>query len=80
MLKRYIRLIALDLAVVIHTPDGQTEQEPEACLGLWRFDHIDVLTCPPLSTRQDQRRDDMYRASRFMRLSEEELAVIQEES
>ena len=79
MLKRYIRLIALDLAVVIHTPDGQTEQEPEACLGLWRFDHIDVLTCPPLSTRQDQRRDDMYRASRFMRLSEEELAVIQEE-
>lgn len=80
MLKRYIRLIALDLAAVIHTPDGQTEQEPEACLGLWRFDHIDVLTCPPLSTRQDQRRDDMYQASKFMRLSEEELAAIEEES
>ena len=78
MLKRYIKMIALDLALVIQTPDGQTKQEPEACLGLWRFDHIDIMTCPPLPQRVE--RQDVHRASQFVHLSEEELAAMKEET
>ena len=54
MLKRYIKSIALDLAVIIHAPDPQ--EEPEACLGLWRFDHIDVETCPTIAAETRGRR------------------------
>ena len=80
MLKRHIKSVALDLAVVIQTPNGQKEKEPEACLGLWRFDHIDVLTCPPLPPRVDQQHQDLLKASQFMQIPEAELAAINEES
>ena len=51
LVKRYLVSISVDLAAIISKPDGQEEDEPEACLGLWRLHHIDISKCPPLPDR-----------------------------
>ena len=51
LVKRYIGGISIDNALVISTPDDQNEKEPEACLGLFRMNHLDVDTCPSLPDR-----------------------------
>jgi hypothetical protein len=52
LVKRYLSGISLDLAAIVTAPDGQTEgDEPEACLGLWRMNHIDVTQYPRLPDR-----------------------------
>lgn len=38
----------MDVAAVIGTPDGQKEKEPEAFIGMWSYNHIDLNTCPRL--------------------------------
>lgn len=51
LVKTYLSAISIDVAVTIAAPDNQTEGEPSACLGLWRFNHIDVSACPQLPDR-----------------------------
>uniref|UniRef100_A0A7S1YWI4 Protein ENHANCED DISEASE RESISTANCE 2 C-terminal domain-containing protein n=1 Tax=Trieres chinensis TaxID=1514140 RepID=A0A7S1YWI4_TRICV len=48
--------MCLDFALAIGTPDGQDEKEPEALLGMLRFDRIDVSTCPILPPMSDRAR------------------------
>ena len=51
IVKRYLSSMSVDLGLVLSKPDGQTEEEPEAVLGLWRFDHIDIGKYPSLPNR-----------------------------
>lgn len=51
MLTRYISSISLDLALVVDKPTPESEDEPSACLAMWRFDHIDVSKCPKMPPR-----------------------------
>jgi hypothetical protein len=51
LLKRYLNWMSIDIAAVISKPEGQTEDEPEACLGLFRMDHIDISNYGPLPDR-----------------------------
>lgn len=68
LVKRYLHILSIDVAVVIAKPDGVEEDEPSACLGLWRFNHIDVSECPQLPDRykveaHSQPEADVLRAS-----------------
>lgn len=51
IVKRNLSSLAIDCAVVIGQPLDKQVEEPQACLGLWRFDHIDVAKCPRLPDR-----------------------------
>ena len=51
LVKKYLHLLSIDAAIVIGTPEHETEVEPSACLGLWRFNHIDISLCPQLPDR-----------------------------
>jgi hypothetical protein len=53
LVKKYLHFLSIDVAIVIATPDHQDEIEPSACLGLWRFNHIDISQCPHLPDRYD---------------------------
>jgi hypothetical protein len=53
LVKKYLQYLSIDVAIVIATPDHQDEVEPSACLGLWRFNHIDISQCPHLPDRYD---------------------------
>jgi 16S rRNA G527 N7-methylase RsmG len=70
LVKRYLHILSVDVAVVIAKPDGaEVEDEPSACLGLWRFNHIDVSQCPHLPDRfvvetDSQPEADVLRVSR----------------
>jgi hypothetical protein len=51
LVKKYLYTLSIDVAIVIGTPQNQSVVEPSACLGLWRFDHIDLSQCPHLPDR-----------------------------
>jgi hypothetical protein len=51
LVKRYLSSISIDFALVIGTPDDQTEKEVECIIGLCRMDHMDVMTYPKLPDR-----------------------------
>jgi hypothetical protein len=51
LVKKYLHMLSIDVAVVIGTPDGQSEIEPSACLGMWRFHHIEISNSPQLPDR-----------------------------
>jgi hypothetical protein len=46
LIKRYLGSMSVDFCIILSKPVGQTQiqedDEPEACLGLWRLDHVDV--------------------------------------
>lgn len=81
LVKKYLHVLSLDVAVVIATPDKQAAMEPSACLGLWRFNHIDVSLCPQLPDRfaSDAKAQgqcaDAIRASKVMGLSDADFLV-----
>lgn len=69
LVKRYLSSISVDVAVTIDKPDGQVEDELSACVGMWRFDMIDVSSCPKLPERMELGRSiraDTVRASMLM--------------
>jgi len=51
ILKRNLGSLCIDIACIIQKPDGLEEDEPQACLGLFRFNHIDVERCPAFPDR-----------------------------
>lgn len=51
LVKRYLKTMSVDVAVTIDKPDNQVEDELSACVGMFRFDQIDVSSCPKLPER-----------------------------
>lgn len=49
--KRNLKRISLDTAFLIGKPEHATEEEPEACLGMFRLNHIDAVSCPMFPDR-----------------------------
>lgn len=90
ILKRNLQSLAIDVAVVIQKPDDQDEEEPQACLAMWRFNHIDVSKCPTFPDRFEYESKvkmaqetsnplldpDVMRASRMVLISPEELEIL----
>lgn len=70
MVKRYLGSMVADAAVMIEKPDLQEESKPTACLGMIRFDRIDVSGCSALPPRLEEGETeierDMHRASVFV--------------
>ena len=67
LVKRYMGSMVGDVAVLIEKPYLQEEDEPRACLGMCRFDRIDVGTCPVMPPRKEmgetEEERDIARAS-----------------
>ena len=72
IVKRNLQRLSIDMAAVIGKPITQEEDEPQACLGLWRLDHVDIASCPQFphrfakeasKTGQDP---DVFRAAQLM--------------
>jgi len=43
IIKRNLKSLTIDVACTVGPPDDKAnDSEPRACIGLWRFDHIDV--------------------------------------
>jgi hypothetical protein len=81
LVKRYLHVLAIDIAVVVAAPDNQSEPEPSACLGLWRFNHIDVSMCPHLPDRyENEESPDAARASVALGLSPTDVQMLQAEA
>jgi hypothetical protein len=90
ILKRHFESVAIDVAVVVQKPDGQEEDEPQACLGMWRFNHIDVSKCPSFPDRFEYESEvraarerasplldpDVMRASKIVKMSLSEVEVL----
>lgn len=84
LVKRYLPSISVDVAIVLQKPDGQVEDEPEACLCFWKFHHLEITGSPPLPDRSevmngnknDQQHPDVLRASKFVQMSEEEISQL----
>lgn len=72
---KHLRSIKVDAAITVGKPEGQEEDEPEACLGMLRLDHIDISSCPKLPDRFEfeakakGQAPDVLRASQIMHLS-----------
>ena len=82
LVKRYLCKISVDLAVTVDTPDTQEEQELSACLGMWRFDKVDLSECPRLPERLElghSIRADTIRASMLMQQTELDMQSVREE-
>lgn len=80
IIKKNLSGIVLDIAVVIEKPDGATEEEPTACLGMWRFDRVDIETCPMLPERQVSEIEAIRRATVLVGLSPEKMSEIATEA
>lgn len=79
IIQRNLTGMTVDLAVTVEKPDGQEEDEPSACLGMWRFDKVDITTCPYIPARVTPVADDIRRASVMLNLSEsQQIAIAQE--
>ena len=78
ILKRNLHRLSVDVAVM---SANQEETEPKACLGMWRFDYIDIQQCPQFPDRYAEEADsgldaDTIRASKILHLSMAELAEL----
>lgn len=51
LIKNNLKLLVVDVAIVISKPDSQVEEEPMACVGCWRMNHVDIKTCPNMPDR-----------------------------
>ncbi len=83
VLRNYLKSFCLDLAIILTKPTPDDPEEPGACVGLWRLDHIDIDRCPRLPDRDhyaSKLEADIMRASSVVQLSAQELATIAEEA
>ncbi|KAL7561739.1 hypothetical protein ACA910_010950 [Epithemia clementina (nom. ined.)] len=85
IIKKYMVKLTLDLALVITSPDSDAknknkleDDEPHACLGLFRFEHIDVEACPEFPVveqeEEEEEKQDLALACSLTGVSVEELA------
>jgi hypothetical protein len=83
IVKRYFSVLAVDIAAVIDKPDGSTEDEPKAVISMWRFDKIDVDSCPVMPPRVEnadelsEEKIDVLRATQLTGLTPEQLKEIE---
>jgi hypothetical protein len=81
LVKRNLQYLSVDMATVIGKPAGQEddESELEACLGLWRMDHIDISACPQFPDRlaneasRKGQDPDVLRATKLVSMTSSEL-------
>lgn len=85
IVKKHLHKLVIDLAVVVGKPPKQKEPEFQAVLGLFRFDHIDISTCPPFPSHETDESQlmafdlDVVKASRLVQMSEAEITVLASE-
>lgn len=80
LVKRYLGKMSIDVAVIIDTPDLQDEEELSACVGMWRFDKVDVSACPQLPDRLGHSvKADTIRASLLMQQTELDVQSVRQE-
>jgi hypothetical protein len=81
IVKRNLQYLSVDMATVIGKPAGQADNEGEleACLGLWRMDHIDISACPQFPDRlaneasRKGQDPDVLRATKLVHMTNSEL-------
>ena len=69
LVKRYLQGIVVDVALAIGKPALQKEDELGACLGLWKYEKVDLSSCPKMPERLNLMspvRADTIRASMLM--------------
>lgn len=69
LLKNHAKSIELDLALAINKPVDQEEEELQACIGMWRFDHVDIPSCPQLPDRYTEEAEATGQSRDSIRLS-----------
>lgn len=80
LVKRHLHRLSVDIAVVIDKPDVQQEEEPSACVGMWRIDKVDVSECPNLPERLGRSvQADTIRASLLMQQTEMDIESVRQE-
>jgi hypothetical protein len=82
LVKRYLCKMSVDVAIIVDKPDLQEEQELSACMGMWRFDKVDISDCPPLPERLELGRSvraDTIRASLLLQQTELDMQCVREE-
>lgn len=80
LVKRHLCKLSVDVAVVIDKPDLQEEEEPSACVGMWRFDKVDVSQCPHLPERLGHSvQADTIRASILMQQTQLDIQSVRQE-
>lgn len=80
LVNRHLHRISVDVAFVINKPDMQQEDEPSACLGMGRFDRVDVSECPNLPERLGQSvRADTIRATMLLQQTEMDIQSVRQE-
>jgi hypothetical protein len=76
IIKRNMKYLSIDIAVVIGQPKDKEEDELLACLGLWRMDHVDISACPhfpdQLATEASRtgRDPDVLRATKLVKMTD----------
>jgi len=48
IVKRNVKKMVTDTAFFVEKPPHEENEEPSACLGAWRMDHVDLACCPEL--------------------------------
>ena len=78
MFKKYLPKLVMDGAACIGPTQESSEPEPEACLAMWRWNHIDLKTCPPFPSRFERTSidPDVVQASKLVRMSTAEVREI----
>lgn len=54
IVKRNVKNMVSDTAFFVSKPPHEENEEPSACLGAWRMDHVDLVRCPELPDEIDE--------------------------
>ena len=54
IVKSNVKNMVSDTAFFVSKPPHEENEEPSACLGAWRMDHVDLARCPELPDEIDE--------------------------
>jgi Protein ENHANCED DISEASE RESISTANCE 2, C-terminal len=86
LIKGHLQRLLVDCALIVSTPEKQVEEEPMACLGIFRLNRVLVSSCPQMPDRFEKEAatnkvsPSLMRASVMMGLNSEEVAKLAERS
>jgi Protein ENHANCED DISEASE RESISTANCE 2, C-terminal len=84
LVKGNLQRLLVDCALIVSTPEKQTEEEPMACLGFFRLNRVYILDCPQMPDRYAAEAasikvsTSLMRASTMMGLCKEDIAKLTE--
>jgi Protein ENHANCED DISEASE RESISTANCE 2, C-terminal len=84
LIKGHLQRLLVDCALIVSTPEKQTEEEPMACLGFFRLNRVLIAGCPEMPDRFVEQAatskvsPSMMRASAIIGLSQEEISKLSE--